>query len=256
MLARLWHYGGSLHGSFEKFDIQPDYVRERLARQKAEHEPADIPLPILDVHQWQSNVRAYDEEDLEKLPLDTRRRIREEQRISRMPEFLADDCGDEGLFPDIPPAMPAEQYNVLTFGEKLEHHDRACNDLHGMGLRRLGRKEWLAYAVDKQEYLEHAEARKRLLASKYDECIQVTPDGEDACVELLEEVVTFLTTEKPQWFLLEEKYGERKILNKLTGERWALQRPYSRHPLDICARLCMEDFNIVLKSPFSGNHTL
>jgi hypothetical protein len=46
------------------------------------------------------------------------------------------------------------------------------------------------------------------------------------------------------------------VHNKLTDERWALQRPYPRHPLEICARLCMEDFNIMVKSPFSGTHTL
>ena len=256
MLARLWHYGGGLHGPYEKFDVQPEYVRERLARQKVEQELAGIPIPILDVHQWQSNVLAYGEDDLEKLTPDARKKILEDQRISMMPAFVADDCGDETLFPDVPPAISAQEYNAMEFGEKPRRPGQMSEDYRAMGLRKLGRQEWLAHAVDKREYLEHNEARKRLLASKYDECIQITPDGEDACVELLEEVVAFLTKEKPQWFQLEETYGDRKIRNRLTDECWALQRPYPRHPLEICARLCMEDFNIVLKSQFSGKHTL
>jgi hypothetical protein len=212
MLARLWHYGGSLHGPFEKFDIQSEHIRERLACQRAEYELAGIPFSILDAHHWQSNVLAHDEEDVEKLPLDVRRRIREEQRISKMPEFIADDCGDETLFPDILPAIPAKEYNALNYGEKPGDRDSMSKDIRALGLRKLGSQEWLAHAVDEREYLEHSEARKRLLASRYDACIQVTPNGEDACVELLEEVVVFLTKEKPQWFQLEETYGMRKSM--------------------------------------------
>ncbi|KAF2683785.1 hypothetical protein K458DRAFT_431993 [Lentithecium fluviatile CBS 122367] len=254
MLARLWHYKGELNGPWEKFDIQPEYIRERLARQKAEYELAGIPVPILDAHQWQSNVRAYDEEELEKLPPDARKMVLEEQRISRMPAFVADDCGDESLFPDIPDAVPAAEYNVLKYGERTQN--KKDNRYRAMGLSKLGRREWLGHSVDKKEYLEHHKARETLLAKKQDECIQVTPDGEDASVELLGEVVSFLTKEKPQWFAMESTYAERTIHNKLTGERWGLQRPFPRHPLEICARLCMEDFNIVLRSPFTGKHTL
>jgi hypothetical protein len=254
MFARLWHYKGKLNGPWEKFDIQPEYIRERLERKKREHELAGIPLPILDVHHWQSNIRAYTNEELEQLPAEERKRALEEQRISRLPEFVADDCGDESLFPDVPNAMPVAEYNALKFGKSTRAEGE--KSYREMGLLKLGRKEWLAHAVEKKEYLEHYEARKTLLGRKYDECIQVTPDGEDACVELLEEVVAFLTKEKSQWFKLEQTYGDRKIHNLLTGEKWGLQRPYPRHPLEICARLCREDFNIVQQSPFTGKHTL
>jgi hypothetical protein len=256
MLARLWHYGGNLNGHFENFDIEPEYRRERLARKREELERAGVPVPVLDAHQWNSNMLDYDEEELEQLPPATRRMILEEQRISRMPAFVADDCGDEDLFPDVSPAIPVHEYNAKLFSQDLATQGRASKEYRALGLHKLGRREWLAHHVEEKLFLGICEARKRLLKDKYSECIQITPEGEGACVELLEEVADFLVKEKPEWFKKEKRFGEEDIINKLTGERWGLQRPFSHHPLEICARLCMEDFNIVLMSQFSGQHTL
>ncbi|KAF2735688.1 hypothetical protein EJ04DRAFT_434636 [Polyplosphaeria fusca] len=139
-----------------------------------------------------------------------------------------------------------EPYSYTTFRSKPPNYMT-------MGLKKLDEKAWLT--IDKT-YFDFFAARKALLAMHPDEVIQVTPDGEEACEELLDEVVSFLTDKYPKHFDVFERDGRKYIRNRIIKEEFSLQKPYDAHPLEICARLAMEDFSILQRSEFSSQHYL
>lgn len=123
-----------------------------------------------------------------------------------------------------------------------------------MGLRKLDLDNWLT--VD-GKYYEFYQARRQLLSEKKQEVLQVKPGGEAACGELLGEVVGFLTKKYPEEYEIFEGEQRRKwVRNRMTKEEFAISMPYNVHPLEVVARLAMEDFNVLIKSQFTGNHHL
>lgn len=240
VIARLWYWKGQLQGEYEKFDIQPEYIRRRLAREKANGR--DTMMPILEP---QRAVRTMDEDEHVTDPV-LRARIREEKRISHLPVFIQDDGGDGSDFPNVRLGVPVEEYNAALY-------PRLNTDYRKLGLHRMKDNEWLTVDGTYEEFMD---ARATLLARKHDECIQMTPDGEASCMELLWEVVDFLTHEYPSQFSVLLRGGVRKVRNHILGEDWSLQEPYDCPPLEVCARLCMEDFNVLLQSHFTGQYVL
>ncbi|KAF2266443.1 hypothetical protein CC78DRAFT_417583, partial [Lojkania enalia] len=122
-----------------------------------------------------------------------------------------------------------------------------------MGLKKLDIEDWLQ--VD-NTYPEFYTARSHILETQKEEALQVTPSGEEACEELMELVVEFLLEKYPRFFEIVETNGRKKIRNNIVKEEISIQKPYDVHPLEVCARLCVEDFNILQKSEFSGEHYL
>ena len=51
-------------------------------------------------------------------------------------------------------------------------------------------------------------------------------------------------------------YRRKHIRNELAKEEWSLVRPFDCHPLEVCARLTMEDYNILLKGDFTQQYYL
>ncbi|KAI9783095.1 MAG: hypothetical protein M1839_004264 [Geoglossum umbratile] len=129
-----------------------------------------------------------------------------------------------------------------------------------MGLRRLDEKNWLT--ID-EEYLPEHRLRAELLSKSRNKVLQCLPGSEVACVEVLEFVVSFLIKRWPEVF---ELFGETDgdgvdggryfVRNNKTGEEFRIVAPYEVEPLEIAARLAIEDFNLLVKGEESGEYLL
>ncbi|KAI9721243.1 MAG: hypothetical protein M1812_002404 [Candelaria pacifica] len=124
-----------------------------------------------------------------------------------------------------------------------------------MGLRKFDETNWLT--IDKN-INAHYGIRADLLRNRKHKVMQCLLGSEDACAETLELVVEFLTQRYPQMFeLWGGAEGRDWIRNNETSEIFNIQAPYrGMAPLEIAARLAMEDFNILLKSELDGKHHL
>jgi hypothetical protein len=112
-----------------------------------------------------------------------------------------------------------------------------------MGLRGFGQEGWLT--IDDNYVREH-EVKLRLLATRGNSVFGCLPAAEPACGEVLEMVVECLTGQYPQLFRLSAE-GEY-IEAVRTNETYGLGRSSRRmHPLEIAARLAMEDLNVLAK---------
>jgi hypothetical protein len=257
--ALLWYYKGNLGPEPKRYVIVPTRLKEKLdvlKRKSQQIEDPNVgnrrftmfPAPS----RWNGSTLVEintEEEKDEDLDEEIRRAKAEEVRISRLPVFEQDDCGDGSNFPDVPEVDPT-QYLMPDPAPRF----RPRTNYMTMGLRKLDSSSWLR--VD-NTYREFYDARSTLLFNRRAEVVQVLPEGEDGCEELMREVVDFLTDTYPQLFEIVERVPGRPVVrNKTAQEELALTRPYDCHPLEMCARLAMEDFNILTKSKFTGQHNL
>ncbi|KAF2843595.1 hypothetical protein M501DRAFT_926651 [Patellaria atrata CBS 101060] len=145
-----------------------------------------------------------------------------------------------------------------------------------MGLRKP-KQRWLSHD---ENYERFWEVRRKILDSKdrkgnrdkYGEVLQCLPGSEDACIELLEVVTNFLVKTYPSKFrfrgpmydyplvsvipVLKTMFGEKRAIeNRKSGELFGLGEWCDMPPMEIVARLCSEDFNI-LKKDSEGQHRL
>ncbi|TGO58305.1 hypothetical protein BOTNAR_0183g00150 [Botryotinia narcissicola] len=111
-----------------------------------------------------------------------------------------------------------------------------------MGLKRLDKSNWLT--ID-STYLPEHELRASLLETHGPCVLQVLPPADPATHELLKMVIEFLLDRYPNDFSLVD---DNTILNKLTGEQ-SIIGSKCKNPLETAARLCMEDFNLLLQDP-------
>lgn len=116
-----------------------------------------------------------------------------------------------------------------------------------MGLKRLDMENWLT--VD-AEYTKEHQLRTDLLDKSLPSVFQCLSGSEVACLEVLQLVVDFLTSRYPEMFVLEGS----NIYNNATGETFSLVDV--TNPLEIAARLAMEDFNILTKDESDGQFHL
>lgn len=121
-----------------------------------------------------------------------------------------------------------------------------------MGLKRLDASNWLT--LDSSYLPEHT-LRSHLLAPQAPKVLQCLPGSEEACYEVLETVSTFLSTRFPQHFTITKSVSGPMIQNNLNSELLPCGRN-AQNPLEIAARLAMEDFNILMKNPESGDYDL
>jgi hypothetical protein len=170
--------------------------------------------------------------------------VKEEQEVARMPAFDADDCGEE-RFPDIPMAYKPVEEVV---------HPTKSNNPERLGLKLSERRDWLSVDRHWIEYLKYHDARTSILASNKEECIYAAPQPhiEEACEELLQEVAAFLVQTYPTQFSYQTSFGKKHIRNELTQDTYSLARPFDHHPIETCARLATEDFQIFMRNDFTG----
>lgn len=258
--VRLYFYKGALGPEPERFAILPAHLRVR-SPQRGHHRrvttfpiPAPLKSPARELTRLAQAPRVnIADVDAKELPdPEIRAFFAEQQRISRLPLFVQDDCGDGSDFPDVPFAIkPVEVKQTLLAPSKLVRSASTKHKAHG--LKKLDQSEWLV--VDAAYEIQHV-AREVLLTKTHVECVQVMRDGETACEELLEEIVKFLVSKYPKHFSIKTVHRRRHIRNNVTKEEWSLVRPFDCHPLEVCARLAIEDFNILIKGEFTLQYYL
>lgn len=125
-----------------------------------------------------------------------------------------------------------------------------------MGLRRLDVPQWLS--IDPSVYVAEHNVRANMLANHRSTVIACLPGSETACREVLDLVVSFLTTRYPQYFALSgtPNTPSHAIMNHLTNELTPLHPSKVALPLETAARLAQEDFNVLFKSPLDNQYHL
>ena len=122
-----------------------------------------------------------------------------------------------------------------------------------MGLRLSRGQPWIN--LDENWLMEH-NARRKILDNPKNVVIRCLPGSELACEEVMMQVVKDLVTREPMKF---RRYNDRavdRVEIVETGETFIIASPFGRlRPLEIAARLAMEDFNI-LKMGSDGQHRL
>jgi hypothetical protein len=253
-VVRLWFYKGELGPAPEKFVIIRDakltsYHEEPSTTDRTNFQNSDDTAIStgLDPRSFSTattiNMQHMgDPNEIKDLRL--RMIVREEQEVARMPAFDADDCGEE-RFPDIPIAYKPVEEVV---------HPTKSNSPERLGLKLSERRDWLSVDKNWIQYLKYHDARTSILASKKEECIFVAPQphAEEASEELLLEVAAFLVQTYPAQFTYQTSFGKKHIRNELTHEDYSLARPFVYPPIEICARLVNEDFQIFMRNEF-GN---
>ncbi len=123
-----------------------------------------------------------------------------------------------------------------------------------MNLRRPNRDGWLE--VDDQYLLDHS-IRSKLLDDKKGAVLRCQPGSDAACSEVLEVVVENLTTNFPEKYRAWPSLSEvERVEIVATGEVFRIKAPFhGMEPLEIAARLAVEDLNILVKGP-KDEHTL
>jgi hypothetical protein len=126
-----------------------------------------------------------------------------------------------------------------------------------MGLRKLDRENWLT--IERELYHDYWGVRTELLDNMKHEVLQydaTNPQVQDACKELLALVVEYFPQKYPSVFgIFVDPSGHRSIHNKVSLETFDIDPPFRKHPLEIAARLAMDDFNILVKDN-TGEHRL
>ncbi|KAF2650321.1 hypothetical protein K491DRAFT_609057 [Lophiostoma macrostomum CBS 122681] len=209
--ALVWYHNGNLGPEPRRYVIVPARLKEKLdnlTRKSQRIEDPNIgnrrftmfPAPS----RWNGstmveiNTEGNENEDQDE---DIRRAKAEEARISRLPVFEQDDCGDGSNFPDIP-EVDHTQYLRPDPAPSF----RPRTNYMTMGLKKLDLSSWLR--ID-NTYRDFYNARSTLLFNRRAEVVQVLPEGEDACEELMREVVNFLTDTYPQLFEIVERIPGR-----------------------------------------------
>ena len=115
-----------------------------------------------------------------------------------------------------------------------------------MDLRKSNLDEWLV--VDEKYAVLHS-IRSKLLDDENCRVIQCLPGSEAACAEVLDLVVEFLIQKFPEKFKAHFSFSEIKAVEIIaTNEIFRVKAPFNRlQPLEIAARLAMEDFNILIQ---------
>ncbi|KAJ4315988.1 hypothetical protein N0V94_005680 [Neodidymelliopsis sp. IMI 364377] len=258
--VRLYIYKDALAPEPERFVILPAYLRNRSVH-RGHHRhvtafsvqaPTKSPARELARLSRVPRIRIADLDAGDLPDPEIRAFLVEQQRISRLPAFVQDDCGDGTEFPDIPLAITPVGASQDMLAPSGVRHTPSANYKY-MGLKKVDQHDWLV--VD-DTYKDYHCARDSVLSTKNAECIQVTRDGEDASEELLQEISEYLVSRYPGSFEMKMINRRKHIRNKETKEEWSLVRPFDCHPLELCARLGMEDFNVLVKGDFTQQYYL
>lgn len=115
-----------------------------------------------------------------------------------------------------------------------------------MDLRKSNLDEWLD--VDENYAVLH-NIRSKLLDDEKSQVIQCLPGSEAACAEVLDLVVEFLIQNFPEKFKPHFSFSQVEAVEVIaTNEIFRVKAPFTRlQPLEIAARLAMEDFNILIQ---------
>ncbi|KAI8932677.1 hypothetical protein NX059_010171 [Plenodomus lindquistii] len=260
--VRLWFYKGSLDPSPEKFlvlrkDLKNRYRESVFPGSEVTPTPAittttaiespnakKTPARTLDPDAFLpvAKISLHDLDAYEVIEDDhVQAYVAEELRISFLPPFEQDDCGDGLEFPSVvETCTPVEPDDPLSAA--LPH--TAAHTVLGLQTRPM--HEWL---VLDNTYIPQLALRAGLLAERGAQCVQGTAEGKAACGELLEEVVGWLGEYHADVFRTKMKRMKRYIQNELTGEEFALA---GVRPLEALAWLGVGDWCVWGMGEFTG----
>ena len=124
-----------------------------------------------------------------------------------------------------------------------------------MGIRKIDEEDWLR--VDENFGHEH-KIRSEILNKQKDKVLQCLPGSEEACFEAMNLVVNYLTEKFPDYFQqLNSSSGWDRVHVVETGETLCIMPPFDNlQPLEVAARLAMEDLSILSQEWYSGEHHL
>ncbi|OAL23967.1 hypothetical protein AYO20_10817 [Fonsecaea nubica] len=108
-----------------------------------------------------------------------------------------------------------------------------------MGIRKLDVNDWLI--IDDLYPSAHRDKVARLQTPEREVVFQYLDGTYEACLEGLEIIVRYLTTRYPHVFVLEGDY----VVNNIVGERYRIQEPMDKHPLEVASLLVYEDVHIL-----------
>jgi len=304
LLSLLWHYNGRLGPQPTKYTILPPELQAKLREAAAEEATkADTDHSISQAlstvslasgahpnapeggetqlrHQYRKQrLQQYadsmagsviiNDEDIDGIANEAVKwEIREDRRISKLPVFEQDDCGDGFNFPSVPSINPSTYERPASssstssslYASSLRAPRPSNRTAPGVytlnrdrrrALKEVPLQKWLHY--DSRTSAPYSAARAHILSTQ-PSSIHILPSGESACHTLLSLVINHLTTTYPETFTLtSDRSGNTLIKNHDSRQEYHTSPPYNGiHPLEICARLCTEDFNILLRSPFSN----
>jgi len=289
-IVRVWYYKGALGPAHEKYLIIPLHRKKKAQAGHARATSTGVDLhsksasgslhataaanrktvfpaiaeqspenPFSDEHvipdskPYWATIPAINVEDVDERYIDgfkeyqdpelVRRYIAEERRISRLPAFEQDDCGDGTEFPSVPYANQV----VETRTSRAAGADNR-NILRDFRMSEESRNAtWLTmHTAEAQMQL----AREKLLEKEHAECVQVRPDGEAACEELLDTVTRQLCRGTVRFNEVVVN-GRKHMRNQINSKDYSITRPFEYHPIEICARLAAQDFCVFMKDEFT-----
>lgn len=123
-----------------------------------------------------------------------------------------------------------------------------------MGLKQLDHSTWLT--IDSDFVPEH-NIRLELLAKDRSNVVECLPPSMAACHEVLDLAVSFLLRRYPQHFSIIKSPKGPLIHNNITSESFPVgNHPDCQKPLETAALLAMEDLNVLIKDPNTGDYLL
>ncbi|EXJ83961.1 hypothetical protein A1O3_04628 [Capronia epimyces CBS 606.96] len=108
-----------------------------------------------------------------------------------------------------------------------------------MSLRKVDPNNWLTY--DSAYEKEHLDKLKYMNGEMHDEVVQVLPNADDSCEELLQIIVEYITRRYPDMFKLD---GDDIVIVPMK-ERYRVRAPYDRHPMEVAGLLVMDDLYVL-----------
>ncbi|KAL4866434.1 hypothetical protein BDV12DRAFT_187398 [Aspergillus spectabilis] len=143
-----------------------------------------------------------------------------------------------------PPAAPYPDWDVHT-SKPIPYRPFRYGPKYfiTMGLRSMKWDEWIE--LDNHYPRYHADKARRI-QERGDKCCRTAPEAQDAAIELLEELVSYLPQRYPTLFTP----TPTGLTNLLTSETFNIkQRPLPEDPMAICARLIQDDIALMIEKP-------
>jgi hypothetical protein len=134
VIARIIRYDGALGPRSKKYNIVPQYLKDRYA---AAREANESRMSSNSAFPGQPSLPSHDTDNMTEEEI--RAAIAEEERIARLPVFVQDDCGDGEEFPH------AHLADHEIVSEKRIYSNYRANppQYMQMGLRKLELADWL-----------------------------------------------------------------------------------------------------------------
>jgi hypothetical protein len=108
-----------------------------------------------------------------------------------------------------------------------------------MSLRKVDPNNWLTY--DSAYEKEHLDKLRYMNGELHDDVVQVLPNTDESCEELLQVIVEYIVERYPDMFQLD---GDDIVIVPM-NERYRVRSPYDRHPMELAGLLVTDDLYVL-----------